>query len=74
MAYYEEKLALPCPKCGTRNHIMAAYAGDSRANESEPVLCFKCRELVTTIECWCAFSAETPGEAEAMLRRVQNRK
>jgi serine protease inhibitor ecotin len=73
MAYYEEKVVLPCPKCKANNHIIAAYAGDSRANEREPVFCYKCKELVTTIECWSVWSASTPEAAEKMLRLVQNR-
>jgi hypothetical protein len=73
VSYSEEKRQKACPSCGKLNHIIVAYAGDYRANESEDVTCFGCSAIVDREKCFAIFTGETEEAALLSLRRMQNR-
>lgn len=73
MAYSEETRKETCPRCAKINHIVIAYAGDDRANESKEVQCLVCSAPLKGATCLAIFSGATPEDAEAPLRRLQNR-
>lgn len=73
MAYSEDIHEAACPKCGTVNHVVVAYAGDYRANERESVACFDCGAHLETEKCWAIYSGPTPEAALVPLRKLQNR-
>ena len=72
-SYSEAAHETVCPACNTNNHVLVAYAGDYRANEREPVDCYRCGATLESEKCWAIFSAGTAEEAVVQLRRTQNR-
>jgi len=73
MSYSEETRQETCPSCGKLNHIIVAYAGDSRANEREEASCFNCGAIVDREKCFAIFTGETEAAALSSLRGMQNR-
>lgn len=73
MSYHEEKRQVTCPKCGTLNHIIIAYAGDSRGNEREDADCYSCNAVIDREKCFAIYTADTEAEALLQLRKMQNR-
>jgi NMD protein affecting ribosome stability and mRNA decay len=68
--YTEETLTMVCPNCKMTNHIIAAISDKVAENHSELVLCFKCSDELTTMNCWMVFAAKTAKESKTLLTHV----
>jgi hypothetical protein len=73
MSYFEETHVVTCGSCGKVNHVVVAYAGDSRANERETEDCWNCGAQVYSEKCFAIYGGETPEAAILSLRKMQGR-
>ncbi len=72
MAYDSEARTVTCTRCDKINHIIIAYAGDERANESKRVQCFACNGPLMGEKCIAILSGATIEEARTRLQRFRN--